>query len=153
MRILMHMLVVGSVVTYWLCLSRPGFYIGPHDFWTGFQILEGGWLAILAMQPCWLANPILFLSWIAYLWKRTRFGILIAWGALFFMLAFNLFSDVIRDEAGNRDPITALGSGYYFWLTSAGLACGASLIYLFTEYKRQQAARKAMEPALRSNMN
>jgi hypothetical protein len=56
-----------SVVLYVLCLTQEGYYIDGPDpkAWSpAYGLLIFGWIGLFAGVFAWLANPLLFASWI-----------------------------------------------------------------------------------------
>ncbi|MBI3235360.1 MAG: hypothetical protein HYZ42_15215 [Bacteroidetes bacterium] len=67
---------------------------------------------------CWLANPLIIISFITlkYAPKAT---IVISSLSTLLILSFLLFKYVISDEAGHYNEITAFKAGYFLWLASS----------------------------------
>jgi hypothetical protein len=64
----------------------------------------------------WLANPVLFLSWIAVLRSSREVSIYLSLAALALSAMFLLARTVVG-EKGPLD-ITCVGRGYWLWLAS-----------------------------------
>lgn len=76
-----------------------------------------GWFGLYGAGISWLANPLLFFSWISIFSniKRAKiFGLL----AMLFSLSFLLFDEIVANEGGTKSKIVAYGIGYWFWIGS-----------------------------------
>ncbi len=66
----------------------------------------------------WLANPILFISWIS-INKNLKLSFILSFLAAVISLAFLFFSKVIDNEAGHVNSIISYKLGYWLWLSSS----------------------------------
>ncbi len=86
---------------------------------SGFLCLALGWAGVLygGAALCWLANPLLIISWI--LVKKKVTSIIICGLSMVFMLSFLIFNEIVVDENGHFGQITNYRSGYWTWLLSS----------------------------------
>ena len=86
---------------------------------TSIEAFLIGWLAILAGGAAisWLANPFLIISWVL-LTKNKKYAWLFSLTALVFSISFLKFQTIIENEAGQYNPISKIGIGYWLWLSS-----------------------------------
>jgi hypothetical protein len=68
----------------------------------------------------WLANPLLFCSWIVLIKAARRAAIYLSLAALAFSALFLIAGEVVGDK-GPMD-ITCFGPGYWLWLASSAAA-------------------------------
>jgi hypothetical protein len=102
----------------WLVsLGLPAAYLTRSEAPQGFVILLLGWIAVMALQPAWLGNlliwivlPLVALSE----WPRRR-ALRFCGGALIICATAALFWRDLPDDAGSN-LITAYGAGYYLWM-------------------------------------
>ena len=88
-----------------------------------------GWMNILGAGISWLANPLLFLSWIMLFFAPKKSLICSALSVLL-CLSFLRFNDIIVNEGGGHSDITGYGTGYWLWLVSCCVNCaGTFLVY------------------------
>jgi len=78
-----------------------------------------GWAALLSGGAgiSWLANPLLFASWII-LKKNLKLAMFLSVAALLLSLSFLMFDTVIANEAGQKHQIIAYKMGYWLWMGS-----------------------------------
>jgi hypothetical protein len=83
----------------------------------------------------WLANPLLFLSWVAAKKspKTSTFASLLA---CILSLSFMFFSEVMDNEGGYMNKITSLGWGYWLWTISIGFALISNIVGWFHNQKK-----------------
>ena len=60
-------------------------------------------------------------AWVFSFVGRNKIALVLGIVASVLMLAFLFRHTIIADEAGNYEKIVGHGSGYWLWLTSAGL--------------------------------
>lgn len=78
----------------------------------------------------WLANPFLFISMIVFAFRKKA-ALVSSIISTLLVLYFLLFSRVI-DDAGHYNKVTALGLGYWLWLSSSLVILIGSMIVLKT---------------------
>jgi Na+/proline symporter len=126
----------SSVVLYLACLPLPGLCVDHYCGNRGIGIVAIGWLGlwgINASNPvnaAWLANPLLFVSWILLFWKRATIIARIVSGAALLAGALLLFADTIGpfNEGSGGNHITGYPLGYWLWLTSMLCAFIAAIL-------------------------
>lgn len=111
-----------SIGLFLVSLACPCFDTGeePGGMGQGGGLLLMGILWFFAVSPgfVWLANPLLFISWMSAGKKRDR-SFITSITALLVALCFLFYKSIIKDEGGsNTTPITAHLIGYWVWLAS-----------------------------------
>lgn len=78
-----------------------------------------GWFPMLAGGAgiSWLANPLLFISWIR-LDKNRRLAWLFAFLAVLSSLSFLSLDRLVENEAGHYGLILSVEAGYWLWVSS-----------------------------------
>jgi hypothetical protein len=112
-----------NLVSYVACLAFNSFCLEGDQFGPGFGVLLLGIGGLLVPSPgnlTWLANPLLFASWIAVLNDSRKVAIRLSLAALAFSALFLVVGTVIG-EKGPMD-ITCFGPGYWLWLASTAAA-------------------------------
>jgi len=74
----------------------------------------------------WLANPLLFCSWIALAIGSSRWTLILGVTALIVGLSFMVLAPrfgLVTDESGVPRFVIGYRSGYWLWLLSMGLVC------------------------------
>jgi hypothetical protein len=96
---------------------------------TSIESLLIGWLAMLTGGAAitWLANPFIIVAWIL-LAKNKKFAWLFGLTASLICFSFLKFPIIIENEAGQYNPITKIGLGYWLWLSSCLTTFIGSLI-------------------------
>lgn len=103
-------------------LTQNAYYIeGMKDSVGSFGLIAFllGWMDLGGAGISWLANPLLFLSWILMITKRYNLAILFGCLAVLFSLSFLCFENIIANEGGEESPIIAYDNGYWFWICSS----------------------------------
>ena len=116
---------------YVASLSQYAFCVGGNcSGWPGWSILIFGILALPGSlaNATWLANPILFASWIVIWQREKRLSVVLSSVALMFAAAFLLMGTVVTNEGGVPSPITGFKIGYWLWLGSMVAAWAAARV-------------------------
>ena len=124
---LKYILLIISISLFLISLTQYAFYIGTNcntkNIGTPVEssyALFCGWLSI-GMEDgasiSWIANPILFLSWITFALSK-RISFIFSSLATLFAISFLFFKNVITNEAGIPMEVSHYGIGYFFWLSS-----------------------------------
>lgn len=118
-----------SVTTYIASLCLEPYEIANRTTSShGIGLLLLGWLGLIYGCISWLANPILFASWVAIFIKRKGHATFYASLATLLMLSFLLYKNepYVMDAI---EPITDYFLGYYLWVISgiSAIACGATI--------------------------
>lgn len=115
-------LLAASLVLYAICLANDGYYIdgaNPRAWSAAWGLLLLGWLAVGTGVLAWLANPVLFLGWGFFHFKRFKSAAACAATALLLMISFLLADKIISSENGDYSTVTGYGLGYWLWLASS----------------------------------
>ncbi len=92
-----------------------------------------GWMGFFfgGAALTWLANPVLWVSWI-FIKRNCRLSFICSIISPLICLSFLLFNTVIDDEAGHYNKIVDYKIGYWLWLTSAlAMLIGNMILYAF----------------------
>jgi hypothetical protein len=126
--------LVISAVPFVVACATPCLYVTSTNYgsqhWLGLYILVSGWTAFFVGQFAWFANCLLLLACVLFLYRRWLTTIIILLLAL--LIAMQTFmvlgQDLPADEGGvNRMHVTAIGTGFYFWLASFIVPIGGAL--------------------------
>ena len=66
----------------------------------------------------WLANPILFISWMFFI-RKPKLSLILSSLAVIISLGFLFFSKVVDNEAGHLNLIISHKLGYWLWVYSS----------------------------------
>ena len=124
-------LVLASLILYVICLANDGYYIegtNPRAWSAAWALLLLGWLALGTGVLAWLANPVLFLGWALFRYRRFKAAAACAAIALLLMISFLLADKVISSEAGTYSTITGYGLGYWLWVASSAAFLAGSIL-------------------------
>lgn len=104
---------------------------------TSIDALLLGWLTMLTggASLSWLANPLLFISWIL-LMKNKKYNLLFSFLASIMCLSFLMFTSIIDNEAGTINPIIKIGIGYWLWVCSCTITFSGGLLIRFIQTKK-----------------
>lgn len=120
-----------AVAVYVVCLPLDAFCVaGKCGDWPGWGALAFGWLLVGATDAnsMWLANPLLFASWLCT-WLHQRWvALAAALGALVLALAFMSFKTVVTNEGGIPMAISGYAAGYWVWVASIALSIVAAVL-------------------------
>ena len=85
-----------------------------------YEAFLSGWLVMLdgGAGMSWLANPMLFTSWIL-LDKSRKNAWIFALLAVAFCFSFLSFDNVLENTAGHRGVIQSVNTGYWLWTASS----------------------------------
>lgn len=108
--------LILSILFYLVSLTQTAFYVGEskEEFVIGFYCVSMGWLSVgsLSLFLSWLANPILYLSWLISM--KVKLKVFFSSISLLFSLLFLFQDKVIVNEALGEGTITRYGWGYFF---------------------------------------
>ena len=102
-----------------------------------------GWLALggSVANLAWLANPALFLAWIATRAGLTMIALPCSVAALMLAASFPTMKTVVTNEGGVPLPITGMRVGYWLRLASMSVSVTASIMqHPGTRRSRQDSA-------------
>ena len=108
-----------SIILFVASLFFTAVYISNYQkemsaldcFLLGWAESDGGFFV-------WLANPLLFISWITLLIKQVKISTAISLLAACLSLSYLFFGKITVNEAGHQYPIHSYGLGYYLWVAS-----------------------------------
>jgi hypothetical protein len=116
-------LTVVSVVIFLFAMTQAAFYQNrpaepvTHAVW----LLASGWLGVLIGYFEWIANPLIFYSWISARRKRILPALLASIAAVGLILSFLLRKkmDWPGMATDTHPDIQGYAPGYWLWLASA----------------------------------
>ncbi len=95
----------------------------------GFFGITTGGIANL----CWLANPLLFMSWKVF-YKDTKSSFIFSLLASVISFMFLFATEVAVDEGGSPRQIDSLEIGYWLWLSSIFIISIGNSVRYYLEY-------------------
>lgn len=115
-------IVAASAFLFLLACGLPALEFTNGRVMRGFELLIMGWAGLQHGQPAWLANPILWLSWLFTLlsWELPG-GILATLGLLVGSVTLRLYADPLpaADQAGvTMLHLQQVKMGFNLWMTS-----------------------------------
>jgi hypothetical protein len=139
--IISRSLLILSILLYGACLPFDAFCVsGECSQWPSYGILFFGALGLPGSfaNLTWIANPILFLSWVTRATQQKVQACVYSFTALIIAMSFLLDRTVVTNEGGIPFPITGYKIGYWIWLTSMAAICLSSLINLMLHKELSQ---------------
>jgi len=122
---------VCSIGIYSVSLSQDSIYLeGGQQNTSGLFLLLFGWFGLLIGYYAWIANPLLLISWFAFLFKKYQIGSLMSIGSVAFVFSFLMINTMPSIETSIKYQITGYGPGYWLWVASAACSVAANLIAL-----------------------
>ncbi len=118
--------ILLSIVLFIASLTMPAVFVDrggeyPEEIGSLVMFLMG-WLSPLAgaivLFLFWCANPIYLFSICAILNRNKKAGLYISLIPGLIALAFTQMDTIMTSESGSESIITALGPGYFLWLSS-----------------------------------
>ncbi len=128
-----------SIVFFFISLTQMSFCANGRCQNDGLTNLLMGWFAIFMLYPIgmvWLANPILFFSWIKFK-KKPKISLVSSVISLLLMLSFLLFDEVVNNEAGVPEKITDIKLGYWLWVLSAFIMVIGNAFLFYNKNKEE----------------
>ncbi len=117
-------------------LTQTAFTIDKADgAWLAILAFLTGWMDLFGAGISWLANPLVVLSWIFLLCRKSKFALLAAFFSVLFALSFLCFRKIMSDEGGNFSKIVTYNAGYWLWLSSCIVSFAGSLILFLKQQK------------------
>ncbi|MES2131625.1 MAG: hypothetical protein V4506_04690 [Bacteroidota bacterium] len=107
------LLFIISLTQKCYCTSAGGCGDSLAVFLTGILGMLYGGAALT-----WLANPVLFTSWIAVK-IGPKVSLIASLCSLLISLSFLLFRSIIDNEAGHYSAIVGYQAGYWLWTASS----------------------------------
>ncbi|MDB5011911.1 MAG: hypothetical protein JWQ25_113 [Daejeonella sp.] len=125
-----------SIALYFFSLSQ-NCYCAKGNCAESLFVLIGGIFGFMAGGAAltWLANPILWFSWI--MCRNLKVSLIASTASSVISISFLFFREVIVDEAGHLDQIISYESGYYLWLLSSLIMTAGNVYSYITTMKRQ----------------
>jgi hypothetical protein len=110
----------------------PGFYVvqgnePPKPWIEGFWLLVFGPWALLQGIVAWLANPVLFVSWVATARQKHGAALVFSLMALGLGFSFFLHQDSNFHDGSGTNTIGHTALGYWLWIASMVTAALAVL--------------------------
>ena len=146
-NLLKKITLIISILLYIVALTQESYYvnkINSDDWSNSFILLLVGWIGMImggGAAICWLANPLIFLSWLL-IFRKIKIAIVSS--IISFILSFLfLFSEnVITSEAPTFSKITDYKMGYWLWLSSISIfSVGTITIFIF-----EKVTNKKLKP-------
>ena len=132
-------LIAASITLYVSCLFFTPFYVANKEadvYSNSLFMLLFGWVAILggglAPTIIWLANPLYFAG-LFFILNRVKFGVVAITLALVLALYFTTLDSIVDGESGKTTDITALGVGFYLWISSLMMLFFAGIYMLISK--------------------
>jgi hypothetical protein len=124
--------LVASILLYCAALAFPGFYVTqgnelPKPGIDGRWILFFGPFALFQGIVTWLANPVLFVSWIATVIQKQSAALVFSLMALGLGLSFFFYHGSKFHDGSQINTIGYPALGYWLWITSIVTAVFAVL--------------------------
>ena len=136
-----HLLLLkASLGLYVVSLFLDGFYIsGPNpEAWApGFALLLVGWLALFDGVVAWLANPVLFASWLLFQQGKHTAALVSAMASLLLAVSFLAHKEIMVSEAPTYETVIGYGLGYGMWLAASAASIAASALGWYESSNRQ----------------
>lgn len=82
---------------------------------------------------CWLANPLLFMSWVVF-YKDTKSSFIFSLLASALSFMFLFATEVAVNEGGSPSQIDSLEIGYWLWLSSIFIISIGNSVRYYLEY-------------------
>ena len=115
---------IASIVLFAISLTQSTFCTRECGYLPGIWVLLIGWLGLGdGAAISWLANPLLFWSWIAFMFKDSKnyfiiLSLILSILAFLASVSFLGFDKIVDNEGGVAVPILHRHIGYWLWLTS-----------------------------------
>ncbi|EIJ37922.1 hypothetical protein JoomaDRAFT_0896 [Galbibacter orientalis DSM 19592] len=110
-------LILISILIFIIACSQRIYCTNGNcgENWSGLAVLISGIFGVFIGGACitWLANPLIFISWLTY--RKTKFSLIMSILAFSFGISFLFFDEIIINEAGHYGEITGYEIGFYLW--------------------------------------
>lgn len=119
-----------SILLFVVSLTQTAYCVDGKCEGEGFLALATGWLGTISYggaAMAWLANPLLWLSWVIP-FERRILKLSSAGLAMLFCLSFMYFDEIVKNEAGQYGKITSYAIGYWLWMSSMGFYFIANVV-------------------------
>jgi hypothetical protein len=132
-RRLKRITIIISSVLFVISLTQKA-YCTTSQCGDSIMAFLLGWFALFSGGAgiSWIANPLLFISWVT-MKKNVKKTVLLSAIATLFALSFLLFSTITSSESGHSQQIIAWKAGYWIWLSSCATTFTGCVIILLKE--------------------
>ncbi|KGT08473.1 hypothetical protein CMU71_00615 [Elizabethkingia anophelis] len=107
-----------SIALFVASLTQTAVNMGS-DYMLSIACLLLGWAEVFEGGIAWLANPLLFISWLLLIIKQPKISVPLSLIAFFLSLSYLSVSTITVNEGGGKAEITSYDLGYYLWLASS----------------------------------
>lgn len=132
-----------SVAIYIISLTQKSYCTvgGNCEYFSGLLNLIFGWFGVFKLHlPAftWLANPLLFVSWLLYK-KKQKASLILSGTSLILMVSFLFVNQIIVNDGSTTSIVNFYGLGYWLWLFSSFIMLiGNYINWKKNKYKLQQ---------------
>ena len=139
---LRKLFLVSSIILFLLSLTQKS-YCTTSTCGDSIMVFLLGWAAVLSGGAgfSWIANPLLFASWLA-LRKNLRTSMFASVFATLLSLSFLLFDSVPDNEAGQKHQIVSYRPGYWLWTTSSICMLAGTFVLMLRHNTRIAASSR-----------
>ena len=131
-------LIILSALFFIIAMTQECFCVLPKPCVMGYMNFFFGWFGVLAADPAsfvWIANPLLFASWVK-IKKSTRIAFILSIISLTIMVSFLFAGEIIVSESGSLQKIISIKIGYWLWVFSAfTMVIGNTVLYFIKKKK------------------
>ncbi|PUB35449.1 hypothetical protein C8J95_101121 [Elizabethkingia sp. YR214] len=110
--------LIISIALFIASLTQIAVNMGS-DYMLSVACLLLGWAEVFEGGIAWLANPLLFISWLLLLIKQPKIAAPLCLITFLLSLSYLSTSTITVNEGGGKASITSYGLGYYLWLASS----------------------------------
>lgn len=107
-----------SIALFVASLTQTAVNMGS-DYMLSIACLLLSWAEVFEGGIAWLANPLLFISWLFLLIKQPKISFPLSLITFILSLSYLSVSTITVNEGGGKAAITSYGLGYYLWLASS----------------------------------
>jgi hypothetical protein len=131
--------ISASIIVFGISLFQYCFC--TNDCINSFSALITGIFGIIfgGANLCWLANPLLLVSWI-FFYFNTKVSFVFSLIASLISFMFIFSTGVAVDEAGTPRQIQNLESGYWLWLFSILIILIGNSVQIYFEYSTKKTS-------------
>lgn len=124
-----------SIGLYLISLSQISFCtIGNNcEYFSGLLHLVFGWFGVFKLHlPAfpWLANPLLFFSWLFLFRKKKKIALALSGIAFLLMISFLLVDEIMVNDGSTTSIINFYGLGYWLWVLSSSIILFGNLFLI-----------------------
>ena len=134
-------IMLGSSILFLLSLTQKC-YCATTTCGDSIMVFLLGWAALFSGGAglSWLANPLLFASWLT-LNKKLKTSMFFSVFAALLSLSFLLFDSVLDNESNQKHPIISYQPGYWLWTASTLCMLVGTFVLVFRHNTRIARAR------------